>query len=181
MKTLGALYFMLLLNSASAQFKNLAQETLYWPNGNPKAITYNDGVYNQGIWDSYDTTGILIQQDKYINGNKIYFNKWVNGNQTIIEGNGDLTEYYINGAIKSQGKIKEGKKYGLWHEYYPSGNIANIIEYVEWEGIYKSELEYKTKLIVSYDSLGNKIGLAGSGIIIKTDLTGLTTDEIERL
>jgi len=177
MKTLGSLYFMLILNSASAQFKNLAQETLYWANGNLKAISYNDGVYNQGIWESYDTTGILIQQDKYINGNKFYLNKWVNGNQIIIDGNGELTEYYINGVLKSYGKIKKGKKYGLWHQYYINGNIESIIEYVEWEGIYKSELEYHAKLIASYDSSGNIIGSKGSGIILKIDSTGLIVEK----
>lgn len=168
---------MLLVNLLSAQNANLTKNKLYWPNGHIKAITYNDGVYNQGIWDLYDSIGSLIQQDKYINGNKFYLNKWVNGNQIIIDGNGELTEYYINGLIKSYGKIKKGKKYGLWHQYYINGNIESIIEYVEWEGIYKSELEYHAKLIASYDSSGNIIGSKGSGIILKIDSTGLIVEK----
>lgn len=176
-KTLSSIYLFLLSYTVSAQVKSPIQYKSYWPNGLVNTITYNDGVYNQGIWNLYDSTGSLIQQDKFINGNKFYLNKWVNGNQTIIDGNGELTEYYINGVLKSYGKIKKGKKYGLWHQYYINGNIESIIEYVEWEGIYKSELEYHAKLIASFDSTGNIIGSKGSGIILKIDSTGLIVEK----
>lgn len=155
--------------SQSDSLKTLKE---YWENGQLKLISYYDDSYKQGIWQYFNTEGEKIEEIKYLNGNKSYWNKWENNIQIIKNGDGILTEYYNSNKIKAKGKIKEGKKYGDWIEYFPNGNIQNIIEYADWKGRYISELNFQYKLKKSFDSTGRLIGKNGTGLVIITDIEG---------
>ncbi len=129
--------------------------------GNNRVNLYNN--YKQGIWQYYDECDILVEEKKFNYGHAYYWNYWLNGVQILKEGNGELIEYYDNGKTKSQGKIKDGKKWGDWIEFAPNGNLSGKISYVEWVGIYSSELEFKTHILETYDSTATLIGNSGYG------------------
>lgn len=158
--------------SVFSQENKLSELREYWTNGNIKSITFTDGTNKQGIWQYYDSLGMMTDEDKYVNGNKYYWNKWQNEKQIIKNGNGQLKEYYNNGLLKAMGKVKEGKKYGKWIEYYANGKRQNQIEYADWSGNYRSELRYNMLLVASYDTSGNLIGMHGNGIVNLTDYNG---------
>src|SRR5690606_19378121 len=41
----------------------------------------------------------------------------------------DKVEYYDNGAKKVAGKIVDGRKTGVWEEWYSNGNLKSITNY----------------------------------------------------
>ncbi|MFL5764569.1 MAG: toxin-antitoxin system YwqK family antitoxin [Bacteroidia bacterium] len=43
------------------------------------------------------------------------------GSQDTVEVNGDHIERYKNGGIRIQGKMKDGKREGLWKSWYEDG------------------------------------------------------------
>lgn len=173
-----AIFIIFFFSKAYSQQDNLLETKEYWGNGKIKAITYSDGKYKQGICQYYDSLGKLTTEDRYINGNKYYLNLWQNGKQAIKNGNGELKEYYSNGILKAMGKIKEGKKYGKWTEYYINGKQQNQFNYEDWPLNYNSVIEFNLKLIASFDTLGNHIGRDGNGIVHITDYSGLTIKKV---
>lgn len=128
--------------------------------------------YKQGIWQYYDSLGRLIQEDKYVNSNKYYLNKWVKGKQVIKNGNGRLHEYYYNGKLKAIGEVRDGKKINIWREYYINGMKQNIFKYIDWPVNYWNEVEYYRKTKLSYDTIGNITYKNGNGITYITNDTG---------
>jgi len=170
-----AIFFLFCFTKVYSQQANLVETREYWGNGQIKTVTYSDGTYKQGIWQYYDTVGRLIEEERYINGNKYFFNKWVGTKQVIREGNGQLHEYYYNGKLKATGQVKEGKKYGKWTEYYINGDTQNILDYTNWPINYQSETEFNLQLVISYDTSGFIIGKEGTGVTYTTNNNGKIT------
>jgi antitoxin component YwqK of YwqJK toxin-antitoxin module len=86
----------------------------FYANGNVKwEGTYNDGK-KDGYFKTYTEAGSLITIEKYISDVL----------QTDAPELAKLethTEYYDNGRIKSEGPLKNGKPFGVHHEYDETG------------------------------------------------------------
>ncbi len=98
---------------------------MYYENGKLKSFgNYRDGgVY--GIWKLYYDTGKLSEIDRYISNNSIEIIEawdWT-GKHIVRKGNGIYQNYNNYGNLLSQGKIKNGKKIGVWINYYENGKI----------------------------------------------------------
>lgn len=62
--------------------------------------------------------------------NYITYNFWDSlGNQLVIDGTGELVEYYDNFNISANGKVYKGKRSGTWKGYYANGNLFYIEKY----------------------------------------------------
>lgn len=170
--------FLFITFTCHAQVDSLKTKMEYWESGELKSISKYDKDYKQGIWQYFDKKGKITDEIKYVNGNLYFWNKWVDNIQVIKNGNGILTEFYDNGNIKSKGEVKDGKKWGEWIEYYSNGRIQNLLEFRDWAGIYKNNIEYKLFLKVSRDSLDKLIGENGNGWLFLTDTKGVITQKL---
>jgi len=68
----------------------------------------------QGIWKMFNSVGEPVCVVTYKDG--ILHGKW---------------ESYSGCRIKTQGLRKDGNRYGLWREYYPSGSIYSEEFYIK--------------------------------------------------
>jgi len=143
----------------------------FYTNGNIKikgSYGGKDGVLTkckQGIWQFFKVNNIITEERKYVNGNEYYWNYWVNGKQLLKNGYGELKMYYDSGILKSEGKVKDGKKSGIWSEYSPINNNKSILEYSGATENYINSISFKMNLVTSYDSNNDQIGKDGNGYI----------------
>lgn len=74
-----------------------------------------------GKWENYHANGLLESEVYYGNGSftRAVFDSL--GNQQVANGNGRVTTWYSDGAIREEGEYIEGRKQGTWLGYYPSG------------------------------------------------------------
>lgn len=133
------LSFLFISINVSAQFQRemwdwndtlISKQKKYWDNGNikienieenGKLIRYQyyetgklqlkSGIVNERGFDSiYTIDPIIFEDTMYISKNNSEY------------PNGKITEYFENGNIKYSGQMKNRKKSGKWHYYYPNGN-----------------------------------------------------------
>ncbi len=172
------IFFCFCLSTVFSQQENLVETREYWKNGKTKTVTFSDGTYKQGIWQYYDSVGRLTEEERYVNGNKYYLNKWIGSKQVIRNGNGQLHEYYYNGKIKANGQVKDGKKYGKWMEYYINGDHQNIFDYANWPLNYRNEIEFNLKPVTSYDTSRFVSCTEGTGATYLTNNKGEITNKV---
>jgi len=141
----------------------LEEKKEYYPNGNIFAIGKVQYNQKQGIWNYYDKKGKLIEKAKFVNGNKYYVNKWEKSKKVVFNGNGFATEYYYNGRIKAKGKVKEGKKHGLWNEYFINGLHKSVLDYKNWASPCRNNITSQCIVKISYDKNKNLICKEGFG------------------
>lgn len=142
----------------------------YYSNGTLK-IKGNYGGYNglmdkqkQGVWQFFDEKGALVEEREYVNGNEYYLNAWFNGKQTLKNGKGFLKLFFSSGKVKSEGKIREKKKWGVWKEFHPEGNLSSKIKYFAKKNIeYEHHIRFEEKLIKSINRKDSIIGNSGNG------------------
>jgi hypothetical protein len=97
-----------------------------------------------------------------LSGENSRFIQW-NKEQPIVNGvqinqythdgkkTGIWEEYYSNGQLESKGSYKNGLRYGIWEEYYINGNL-------EFKGLYKNdELVKKLPLTESEEPKKGKL------------------------
>lgn len=134
-----------------------------------KSYTYLNGKKN-GFSITYDTTGRIIQKENFEenikSGNSFYYHK-SGKTKTIIpfkNGKADGTAYeysedsvvtaitiYKMGFIERTEKINktdvQGKKQGIWKEFYPNGNVKSETRFRDSEiDGYKKEYDQKGDL-----------------------------------
>lgn len=122
--------------------------------------------YKQGVWQFYNELGMLCEERKYVNGNEYYLNFWFEGKQILKDGNGRLKLYYDSGKLKSEGTIKDSKKWGNWVEYSPNSSTLNKLRYINWTGNYSSQIDFKLTLLSSLDTNQTLLGQNGSGFML---------------
>ena len=113
--------------------KVLDKKTAYHANGKPAIVTtYYKGV-EEGIRREFDTTGAIIKGYVFNNGFLRY------------EG---ITDH-------------DGKRQGLWKEYYPNGELRSIGKYLnsimvdEWKFYFEDK---RIEMVGSYNKKGKKVG-----------------------
>ena len=130
------------------------------------SITYKNGIKN-GLRTTYLENEILVDSfaNNVKNGNsKVYYlsgnlkkitpfeNGLENGTEKAYSDDGRLTmiAVYKNGFLRHQefmnGMDKQGRKQGLWKEFYPDGSL-------KWAGTYKNDI--KNGYFKYYDQEGN--------------------------
>ena len=101
-------------------------KTDYWPNGKPKIVaTYKNGV-PEGVRREYNKKGEVEKSYIFKNGRIIA--------EGILKDNGKKEglwkEYYDDGSLKSEGNYKNDWKTGKWKYYYPNGQLEETGEYI---------------------------------------------------
>lgn len=140
----------------------------YHPNGKLAETGTFSNNYKQGVFNSYDSTGILLisrlyrddtlQAQGFVLADGRYDSTWVyfypsqqirskgkyqNGVKT-----GPWNYYYANGRKEQDGYYRKGLVDGNWTWYYPNGEIRRTESYNR--GLLEG-------LQTEYDSLGNKL------------------------
>ena len=102
---------------------------------NCAAIVNNDNVFSingkvySGICNAYSADGLVLESKYYKNG-IIYKVRGFHypGGETKFIGfyknnlpNGKFKQYWLNGSLEREGKIKEGFYYGKWKFYDENG------------------------------------------------------------
>lgn len=158
--------------SEEFQYENndlIGEYTAYYSNGIIKVKGSYDEMsrkiknHKQGIWRYFDQNGKCYEERKCVNGHSYYWNYWEKGKQILKEGNGKVKEFFDNGTLKAAGKVKEGKRFGQWIEYYRDGSIANSLNYGHWPKNQINEGAFKLEINETFDSKGSRIGEKGSG------------------
>ncbi|MFZ4741569.1 MAG: toxin-antitoxin system YwqK family antitoxin [Bacteroidales bacterium] len=110
------------------ELRSLEVRTDYFPDGKVKIVASYDNGVAEGVRREYKVDGSIEQS--YI------FKKGVIIGKGIVDENGLKqglwTEFYDNGAKKSDGKYKDNKKIGDWKFFYKNGNT-------EQEGMYNNK------------------------------------------
>lgn len=105
----------------------------------------------------------------------IYYNsgvKYMEGftlNRNQLEKTDTLITYYKNGKVFSQSQWDKNIEIGMSKEYYPSGQLMNII----------SNKKSKKFIEESWDTTGYKTSISGNGLSYKTDLKGRIVEHFE--
>lgn len=74
-----------------------------------------------GKWERFHWNGVL-QSEVYYNNGVFVRNVWDSlSQQQVKNGEGKVTEWYANGNVKEEGRVKRGKRQDFWHGYYPDG------------------------------------------------------------
>jgi antitoxin component YwqK of YwqJK toxin-antitoxin module len=128
---------------------------------------FKDG-YKQGVFNSYDSTGVWL-------GSELYATDTLQAQGFVLpDGRYDSTWvfYYPTRKPKSKGKYKDGLKSGPWIYYYPTGRKEQDGYYRKglvdgnWTWYYPNGEIRRTEfynrgllegLQTEYDSLGNKL------------------------
>ena len=134
--------------SYKGKFKN-DRETgdweYYYENGNKSSVgEYKDGE-DIGVWTYWYENGKLKEVLEYLDteGSKINEAYDINGNSTVINGNGNYSYFNEDGSIASTGMVKDGDKIGLWSIYDPKGEL---IEEGDFDGsIFKIKNAWNSK------------------------------------
>lgn len=50
-------------------------------------------------------------------------------NDSYPRKSGEFKEFYLSGNLKSQGKMKNEKKHGIWHWYRSDGSLLKVVEF----------------------------------------------------
>lgn len=162
----------------------------FWPNGNLKMeVTYLNDKIN-GFLKMYDEDGNFLSVEKYNQGQKVEDAKETkqlekkvayhpNGQPSIIatyykgvpegfrrefdeQGNVVRSYGYENGWMRFEGVLDmNGKRQGLWKEYYEGGELRSQGKYVNSNavGVWKYYFPNKTiEIIGGYDQKGRKNG-----------------------
>lgn len=135
--------------------------------------------------------------------NHLTYNFWDSlGNQLVIDGKGDLIDYYSDYSVAAKGKVYKRMRVGTWKGYYPNGNRFYVekyksgelisgtstlpdstkFEYTQINTLPSPEIgfaKYYQKLTkeMRYPKSAKKLGLQGSVLIAYTvDGKGQVTD-----
>jgi len=141
---------------------------VFHPNGKVAETGAFSHDYKQGVFNRYDSTGILL-------GSWLYKADTLQGQGFVLpDGRYDSTWvfFYPSQQISSKGKYKEGVKTGPWSYYYPNGHKEQDGYYRKglvdgsWTWYYPNGGIRRTEsfnrgllegLQTEYDSLGNKL------------------------
>ena len=109
--------------------------TEYYENGQKESETiYSNGAKN-GVYKLYDDDGIQYAEFQYTAGRIKKYKYMDKSGKTVSSGEekgGKLTlnSYYADGIMKnSEGTFIDGKRQGLWTQYFKCGKKANEINY----------------------------------------------------
>jgi len=100
-------------------------KTEYYPNGKVKIIaSYNEDV-PEGVRREYSEDGKIVKGYVFKKG------KVIGEGITNEEGKreGLWKEYYLNGVLKSVGEYSDGKRIGDWKFYHSNGQVEQIGSY----------------------------------------------------
>jgi antitoxin component YwqK of YwqJK toxin-antitoxin module len=100
-------------------------KTLYYNNGKIKTQeSFKNGI-KEGVFKSFDYTGVLTESKIYRDG-ELYMEGLYD---EYGKENGPWKEYHPGGILKGEGEYKNGVKTGEWKYYYPSGKQDQIGKY----------------------------------------------------
>jgi antitoxin component YwqK of YwqJK toxin-antitoxin module len=116
------------------QAQELAQvevKTEYHPDGTPKlTAVYKNGVL-EGVAREFDETGKIVKGVVFQEGRVVA--------QGIVDDRGrfqdNWQEFYPNGALKAEGRYRNGRRVGIWKFYFPNGTL-------EQEGNFNNQGEH---------------------------------------
>ncbi len=140
-------------------FKRDLQDSIwqiYYENGQLSSIGEMKNSSPWGLWTSYYENGQLSSKINFLSNNKSYIeDAWdLEGNHTVIKGNGLFKSFSETGQVLTQGNIKDGEKVGKWISYFEHGDIKE-------EGVYQGEIY---KIINSWNSKGEQTVKDGQGL-----------------
>lgn len=163
-----------------------ATAILYNEKGMRVAMGYYVNQKKDSIWQYFRNDSILIKQENYKNGvlhgkeytlslmsypNVLEEKTWVNG----VE-HGVWNRFFYNQECSKQfeSTMKNGKREGLFKDYYPSGNIKSIGYYKNGkeEGEWKYYSPDRKETIIIYHN-----GIAEN----QEELDRIATEEIEKM
>lgn len=160
-------------------FQGLPDSTweLFYPDGklNSKGSFAKNEM--KGLWSFWYADGSKSQEIDYTNTNESrIMNSWnKEGGQVIKEGNGNYTDYYLNGKISEVGKVTNGSRSGSWKKFTEQGILREEGEYrnSQYYVINSFTLTGKPQVVKGegtyenyYDSLGTvqEVGLINGGL-----------------
>ncbi len=114
-----------ILQENVAELAKLDIKTEYYPSGKVKIVaSYNDDV-PEGVRREYSEEGEIVKGYVFSKG------KLIGEGITNEEGkrDGPWKEYYLNGALRSEGAYDDGKRVGDWKFYHSNGQLEQVGSY----------------------------------------------------
>ncbi len=143
--------------------------TSYHKNGKIKEIgNYKDSI-PEGVFRQYDTTGIIIGAEIYLEG--VLIGKGL----FDLKGNkqGKWKEFYEGGILKGEGEYKDGVKIENWKYLYENGKIDQLGKYDKkgnpigiWQWYYENGLLLREETYVEGLRSGKCIEKSNIGVEI---------------
>jgi antitoxin component YwqK of YwqJK toxin-antitoxin module len=123
---------------------------------------YQDGK-KSGVWRTWDSGRLPLCEYRYEGDTEFVVNCWTADHaQTVKGGNGEFISYHPGGQVKQKGKVKDGRKVGLWYTYHPNGQLS---EKSRWDG--------DTCLVIdAWNDKGEPLVQNGNGTYVVTGDTG---------
>ncbi len=97
--------------------------------------TIEEGL-RKGLWKTYYNSGTQKEEIQYVGDYAEVKNCWdKDGTQTITDGNGILTNYYLDSeSVLEKGELINGRREGLWRTfYYDSQEVYQESNYTKGE------------------------------------------------
>jgi len=124
-----------------AELAQLEIKTDYYPDGNVKIVaSYKDNI-PEGVRREYSTEGEIVKSYIFKKGQVI-------GEGIVDEAgmkDGPWKEFYITGALKSEGVYDKGKRIGWWKYYHKNGEVeqeGNFNDEGKADGAWRWYYEY---------------------------------------
>ncbi|MDR0437601.1 MAG: hypothetical protein LBH22_04780 [Bacteroidales bacterium] len=110
------------LEQSTQDLAQVEVRTEYHPNGTPKLmLTYKNGQL-EGVAREYDEEGKIIKGVVFKEGKPIATG--------IVDDRGlfqnQWKEFYSHGAVKAEGRYRNGKRVGKWQFYFPTGELEQV-------------------------------------------------------
>jgi len=121
------------------EISNVEVKTDYHPNGTPKlTVIYKNGQL-EGIAREYDEEGKIVKGVVFKEGKPVA--SGIVDDRGLFQDN--WKEFYANGAVKAEGRYRNGKRVGKWQFYFPTGEL-------EQEGNFNNNGQYHGEWIWYY-------------------------------
>lgn len=127
--------------------------TTYFKNGQKQSEQVLINGLKHGLHKKWSSKGSLLSETRFTLGRAELLNGWdINANQTLVDGEGYLKEYYATGELKSEGKVSDKQKTGVWKTWFINGTVAEEGEYINGKyHLYKSWTPSGLKPIVDVE------------------------------
>jgi antitoxin component YwqK of YwqJK toxin-antitoxin module len=135
----------------------------HFEDGTPaKHGSYVSGL-ESGIWINYYPNGQMSDSGTYVAGRKTGFWKgWHENGSILLEAffnrdkpDKNIKKYHDNGQLSETGEMVNGIPNGTWINYFRNGKKASELQFVGPDSMLIQN---------SFDSLGNRMVIAGEGI-----------------
>lgn len=103
----------------------------YHKNGQVKSEGFMKNGERSGIWKRWQKDARPLSEVRYESEQASIINAWdSSGHQSVKAGVGYLKEYYETGERRQEGRIRNGRRTGIWKSYYTNQSLMEEGEYV---------------------------------------------------